>query len=357
MKVMNSNTPNLFHYATKELAQDAMICWLIDWARQKEGDEELRRCGLMFVRALLNNKRDDKVPTVEDGSKIDIARQERSIDVLARIDGRHVLLIEDKTDTKDHGNQLSRYYNDVVKGRTQFGKVQKQDLYPVYFKTGNQPVADDRRIEGIENYKVFNRQDILTVLDGYAGVNPILMDFRQYLQGLEDQTNSYLDWTLEAKRESWWAWEGFFRHLECKLDIKPGMGKWEYVPNQSGGFLGFWWWLSEYDELYLQIEAQLRHDQATDARLCFKVETEEKSNDRKQDLKWHWHERVLKAGRTRVEKPRVMRIGNTMTVAWWTDDWMAFGKDGKLDICGTVENLKQAEIVLKAAISSSSGAR
>ena len=46
---MNSNTPNLFHYATKELSQDALICWLIEWAGQPLGatkeDEELRRCG------------------------------------------------------------------------------------------------------------------------------------------------------------------------------------------------------------------------------------------------------------------------------------------------------------------------
>ena len=28
---MNSNTPNLFHFATKELSQDASICWLIEW--------------------------------------------------------------------------------------------------------------------------------------------------------------------------------------------------------------------------------------------------------------------------------------------------------------------------------------
>ena len=40
-----------------------------------------------------------------------------------------------------------------------------------------------------------------------------------------------------------------------------------------------------------------------------------------------------------------------MTVAWWKDDWMAFGKDDKLDMSGIVENLKQAEAVLKTAIS------
>ena len=50
-------------------------------------------------------------------------------------------------------------------------------------------------------------------------------------------------------------------------------------------------------------------------------------------------------------KPDVMRKGKTMTVAWWKDDWMAFGKDDKLDMSGIVENLKQAEAVLKTAIS------
>ena len=44
----------------------------------------------------------------------------------------------------------------------------------------------------------------------------------------------------------------------------------------------------------------------------------------------------------------MMRRGNTMTVAWWKDDWMVFGKEGKLDVPGTVKNLKRAEAVLSA---------
>ena len=35
--------------------------------------------------------------------KTEIRRQDRSIDVLARINRKHVLLIEDKTVTKDRG--------------------------------------------------------------------------------------------------------------------------------------------------------------------------------------------------------------------------------------------------------------
>lgn len=164
---MDSNTPNLFHYATKELSQDALICWLIEWAEKPrvatDKEEELHRCGLRFVNALLNHGRDEQDPIeLKSVSKVEILRQERNIDVLARINERHVLLIEDKTDTRDHSNQLSRYYQDVVEGRTTFGKVKKGDLYPVYFKTGNQPLVDDRRIEAIENcnYRVFNRRDL-----------------------------------------------------------------------------------------------------------------------------------------------------------------------------------------------------
>ncbi len=48
-----------------------------------------------------------------------------------------------------------------------------------------------------------------------------------------------------------------------------------------------------------------------------------------------------------------MRIGETMTVAWWQTDWMAFGKDGKLDMSGTVKNLKHVETVVRTAMSSS----
>ena len=76
--------------------------------------------------------------------------------------------------------------------------------------------------------------------------------------------------------------------------------------------------------------------------------------EEQESLQRSWHERVLAAGGQQVVKPDVMRRGKTMTVAWWNDDWLAFGEDGKLDMSGTVENLKRAESVLKAAIPSSS---
>ena len=91
----------------------------------------------------------------------------------------------------------------------------------------------------------------------------------------------------------------------------------------------------------------------TEARLCFKVSAEGKRNDEKQDLKWKWHERVLRASGGKAVKPDRMRIGETMTVAWWQPGWMVFGKDGKLDMSGTIEYLKQVEAVLRTAMRSS----
>ena len=32
---------NIFKYATKELSQDAFICWLVEWINHKEENSEL----------------------------------------------------------------------------------------------------------------------------------------------------------------------------------------------------------------------------------------------------------------------------------------------------------------------------
>ncbi len=107
--------PNIFSYATKELSQDAMICWLIDWSGQENVQDEeeraLRDCGRLFVQALLR-KHDVNLGPNEEINKTEIYQQDHSIDVLARINSEkkeYILLVEDKTGTKDHSGQLQRY--------------------------------------------------------------------------------------------------------------------------------------------------------------------------------------------------------------------------------------------------------
>ena len=343
--------PNLFTYATKELSQDAMICWLIKWSEVQADDEcgqALRDLGRAFAGALLGKHHQSLAGNIK---RVEIHQQDHGIDVLARIEDEsteRVLLIEDKTGTSDHSGQLKRYRDAVKNGVTNLGNVSEH--WPIYLKTGNQSRADDRRIENETGFKVFRREDFLMLLENYPVSNPIVTDFRKHLQEIEDDFNGFNDWKRDDRANwSWGAWEGFYRRLERKLDDGTRKIGWGYVANRAGGFLGFWWW-SPGDAIYLQIEA----DPGKEAKLCFKVDAEGKTSEEKDDLKWRWHERVLTAGRGQVVKPKRMMIGNWFTVAWWKDDWMAFGEDGKLDIHNTVENLEQATAVLKTAMSSSS---
>lgn len=344
--------PNLFDYGSKELSQDAMICWLLKWAdsRYREKDPAIHQAGYRFVQALLAMHGQQV-----EVNKVEVWQQRHRIDVLARINGEHVLLIEDKTDSSDHNEQLDRYYEKVEKDP----KFKGVKIHPIYFKTGNYPRSERVRIEGNTktNYKFFDRCDFLKVLRTYRAQHPILTDFRDYLQRLEDRTNSYREWTAQDKRKCREAWQGLFKYLEPEERLG---GDWDYVSNPSGGFEGFFWgWQSVpgYQEAkaqaYLQVEASPGHP--SHQHLCFKVDAGSASAEVQNNLKQTWHEAIMKAGGDRVRRPRHMRRGQTMTVAIWGRDpdhpgWLIFGADGKLDIGQTLSCLNEAEAVLKNAV-------
>ena len=350
---MAGNTkPNLFNYATKELSQDAMICWLIKWAddRYVDADRELNRCGRKFVRALF---REHGATSLPESIETKIYPQDKGIDVLARVSPDHVLLIEDKTGTKDHSGQLKRYYKHVIEGRSRLGAVSEQNVYPIYLKTGNQSQQKDRRIEEAtvgfyRPYRVVNRIEFLDVLRSYKGDHHALIDYRDYLERWEISTNAFRNWNNDEQPNwSWSSWEGFYRYLEDEL----GTGNWSYVANRSGGFLGFWWNFiqvenDDWPKIYLQLEADLKNKRHV---LCFKVGSGSKEKARQRQLKWHWHNIILKAGDGMVVRPRVMRGGWTMTVGHWEGDWLAYS-NSKINLAGTVANLRMAEDILRRAV-------
>lgn len=343
--------PNLFNFATKELSQDAVVAWLIQWAddryAENDCDKGLHELGRTFVGALMG----EHGASLPAQIQAEIVQQKQGIDVLARIGPEHVLLIEDKTGTSDHGNQLTRYYSHVAEGNTSIGNVSAGSVYPVYLKTGNQPLRKERQIERKNLYRVFNRQEFLEVLNTYCGKHPIVCDYRAYLQDWEDETNSFRTWE-ENNRENWsWvSWEGFYRELEMRMP-SDSVG-WNYVSNPRGGFLGFHWkWISlgegESEQgpwLLLQLEVVVNDKDKQ--KLCFKVVDVEKPQ--RSELKWKWHERVMAAGDGKVVRPRVLRVGNSMTVGHWKGEWLAFSS-GRLDLAATVANLKEAGRILERA--------
>ena len=98
---------NIFNFATNELSQDAFICWCLNWINMpvRDDNESGRQFGSQFLSRLLNGAYD-----VSGVNQIYIFRQLLNIDVLVLVPELQVaLIIEDKTSSQEHGNQINRY--------------------------------------------------------------------------------------------------------------------------------------------------------------------------------------------------------------------------------------------------------
>jgi len=238
----NMPHPNLFQFATSELSQDAFLSWLLAWAdiRCSEKDPTLHRAGRSFLNALLEMHGE----ILNETSNVELHQQYQGADIVAVIDGRQVLLIEDKVHAGLHSDQLDRYRTILTEG------FPHCKVLPCFVKTGDQ--SDYAEIEAA-GYRLFLRKDLLNVLrtERRAGVtNAIFLDFLQHLEELEEAVLSYTnrpigDW-------SWESWKGFYKQLQLEIS---GL-RWDYVPNPSGGFLGAWWYWKKWRDcdVYLQIE-------------------------------------------------------------------------------------------------------
>ena len=255
--------PNLFTHATSELSQDAFILWLLEWANPKcaTEDKALHETAQEFVRLLLENK-DLEIHSV------DCKKQEHHIDVFAIVNEKYALIIEDKTYSSEHSNQVERYSKWVKKHK----EYSKLELHCVYFKTGNESLYKLNKLAekyDLEHFTIVTRKDVLNVLHKTESHNAILRDYVDHLQNLQDRTNSYL--TLPITDWKSWEWQGFYMSLETEL----GSGDWGYVANPNGGFWGFWWHWKQLCsrpevELYLQFEQN---------KLCVKAYNKNAKND------------------------------------------------------------------------------
>lgn len=349
---MDTQRPNLFKYGRKELSQDAMICWLLAWANKcyAKTYPDHHKAGQNFAKALFCKH---ERPGPKSIHKVELAQQASGIDVLAWINGKYALLIEDKTDSREHSGQLGRYHKRVLDGEAWVGceliKPSEDRFFPIFLKTGNMPRREKNSVEEGKKldppYRVFERGDFLKVLkDCDRNTSEILSDFRRYLE------ERFESWGDKRLTEEWSSedWQGFYHSLEGKLDPKgenvQNMG-WEYVnPPGGGGFWGFWWYpYPEEADLYLQAKQDELH---------FKIDVEHR--EKRRERRWHWHERIVEAGESEgmpLEKPARFGSGKTMTVAILNGDWRRSGSDGRLDLEKTVEVLKKAERVLQAAVS------
>ncbi|MUK87681.1 hypothetical protein GMD78_04605 [Ornithinibacillus sp. L9] len=311
--------PNLFTYATSELSQDAFLCWLMSWSEEAYSalDHQLHEVAIDFISEIFR-LHDLSTPPIES---IEIERQFNGLDILAVINNKYAILIEDKTFTKNHSNQLERYKKNV---RAVYPKLKQ---LPIYFK-----IADQSNYRSVEEagYIPFQRELMMRILKRGidSGVkNAIFLDYYRHVERLE---NSYRSFKKKPVKE--WgamAWHGFYQEVQKEL-----AGNWGYVPNYSGGFWGFWWksrCLTE-QRYYLQLEQE---------KLCVKVMVKEDENTR--EVRQEAVKEVLEQSNVYqlgLQKPARLGTGKTMTIAE-RKGYIQVDPHGIVDIERTIKELKR----------------
>ena len=236
------NKPNIFMFAKKELSQDAFIAWLVSWASPElnEEDQPLNETAQQFVRLLLGFNEQFEI------LKIKVRLQWKNIDICVEVNDECFVLVEDKTNTGEHSDQLVRYRKtaDDFFGRKDYS------VHCVYLKTGNEPANKLELIQS-KGFRIISRQCLLRLLGQSKSNHPILQDYLAHIRNLEDKTNSFMN--FEMLKSSGRVAEGMFMALE---KLGKHKSSWGYVPNQTGGFMGFWYGFYKtpsFGHVYVQI--------------------------------------------------------------------------------------------------------
>jgi PD-(D/E)XK nuclease superfamily len=318
--------PNIFSFATSELSQDAFICWLASWGEPalKSQNEALHATATVFLDRLLEV---GMGPKVSEYRSIAIERQDNRIDVLLVVNGDIAIIIEDKTNTKDHSDQLPRYKKVLA------AKFPENRIAAIYLKTGDQCDYGNAEQAG---YGCFLRRDFLDILErGKAlGItSDIFTDFCRYLQGIEEAVQSFS--TVQVRHWKPPQWKGFFMVLKQKL----GDGDWDNRGHGGGGSLTFRWYCQP--DKYLGLHED---------ELGFRIEVRDESQ---REAKWsEWNRMLLAKNDTtgiRI-KPSRFRPGMRMKVAVLEGDYRRLQPDGRLDLDRTVETIRMAKALIDAAL-------
>ena len=334
---------NLFEYATSELSQDAFICWLASYAHEKaEKDAALNECARKMLEVF--------VPEFEGKNfkLLDVERQVDNVDVLLTVECEekiYKIIVEDKTYTSEHDNQLNRYVDRLAKKHEENTVIVKG----VYYKTGFQ--SDLSSVEDA-HYEIISREKMLNLMQQYVDKtnNQIFISYFNYWNSKQKLVETFE--TLPVVDWGWWAVYGFYDYLHTKTDFLDNHGfksNYSYVSNVAGGFECFHMPLKDANKelfivdqidkdgkvikhkcwLYLQIETIIGAEK-TNMEIRLKVANDNENNTRVNtyDLKNKFLTKYV-YGNTKFVKPASLRTGKWMTVGIYD---VKFGENDGVEV-------------------------
>jgi hypothetical protein len=340
---MDVKAPNIFSYATKELSQDAFLCWLLAFADPKYRDTIFNNLHLLATDLLNAFLGENQIEI----KKISIKTQQHKIDIWIEINSDILIIIEDKINSRAGVNQLSGYYQKAEKYITE-GKF--TIICAIYFKTGNEAERIFNR-ENIENkWRYFSLKDLINIMGQYTGKidHPYFIDFytinfnkfeaNKYFErhisvnGLEETQNIII--------------EAFYK----KLEDERVFTNWGY--NDSKGVRTYY--SNEYSyshdniNIYLQLERlKLRYkvDLGKLGKERGKDYQKFQKNLREYDIKsiYNGIRSIFEKDElmaSLIEKPSKLSVHNFLTFGVVPlSKWAAFSSDGILDYEATKSNI------------------
>lgn len=334
---------NLFEYATSELSQDAFICWLASYAHEEaEKDAALNECARKMLEMFVSEIKG------KNFKLLDVERQVDNVDVLLTVECEekiYKIIVEDKTYTSEHDNQLNRYKDALQKKHKENAVIVKG----VYYKTGFQ--SDLSSVEDA-HYEIISREKMLNLMQQYVDKtnNQIFISYFNYWNSKQKLVETFK--TLPVVDWGWWAVYGFYDYLHTESDFLDKHGfnsSYSYVSNRSGGFECFYIPVKDENKdlfivaqsgedgkeikhkcwLYLQIETIIGAEK-TNMEIRLKVANDNENNSRVDtyDLKNKFLTKYV-YGHTKFVKPASLRTGKWMTVGIYD---VKFGENDGVEV-------------------------
>lgn len=245
---------NIFSFATKELSQDAFLCWMSNWYNFDSKLSGLAKnfISLIFSRSHLGNIKIES---------IDVLRQYNKIDVLLLINKQIAIIIEDKTDTTEHDAQIRKYEKNIKENGVKVGedKYAVEDVVCTYFKTAEYVFEDERIVEDNSIVKV-TRKDMLELVVPYVEHSEIIKDYYLYLKSLDEAydllNNEYRNYNYDKTMMHSYLQYKFFFDCFAEGEFEKKLPKHESIPElepviQQGTTAGkpyTWYWIYEFSK-------------------------------------------------------------------------------------------------------------
>ena len=175
--------PNIFEFATSELSQDAFLCYLLSLGKNEYKDKNTKEYKLAhsFLKEL--NVKED----IEE-----IKRQENHIDVLI-LTQSYAVILEDKTFSKEHSEQLKRYEEKCKKD------YPNKEVKLLYFKTGYTDIQEKDKFEEKGVY-IFDIERITNLINNYSGDNIVVKMWKEHIEKINKDIAEAKETIVDVKQ-------------------------------------------------------------------------------------------------------------------------------------------------------------